>query len=99
MIVLDAISTETAENARKSLVEQAEGGRAAEPEQTLTQKRNDKPYTILKDAPEVVRACDEFAKVCRKQGLITTTADRRRGCKSGPLRTCSKSARMKCVDD
>ncbi|KAK0886367.1 hypothetical protein LTR02_018185 [Friedmanniomyces endolithicus] len=50
MIVLDAISTETAENARKSLVEQAEGGRAAEPEQTLTQKRNDKPYTILKDA-------------------------------------------------
>ncbi|KAK0971365.1 hypothetical protein LTR54_017815, partial [Friedmanniomyces endolithicus] len=62
MIVLDAISTETAENARKSLVEQAEGGRAAEPEQTLTQKRNDKPYTILKDTPEVVRACDEFAK-------------------------------------
>ncbi len=75
MIVLDAISTETAEIARKSLVEQAEGGRTAEAEQTSTQKRNDKPYTILKDTPEVVHACDEFAKVHYKHGLITTSTN------------------------
>ncbi len=63
MIIQNAISKETAENAWKSLERQVMNRHAAESQLSPATKLNDKPFMILYDTEEVSAACEEFAKV------------------------------------
>ncbi|KAK3669735.1 hypothetical protein LTR78_010363 [Recurvomyces mirabilis] len=69
MIVLDGIGEEVAEDARKSLAMQVDGGRATETESPATKRQSAQPFTILKDTAETSVACEAFVKNLRAQPL------------------------------